>query len=97
MTKEDLFNLELGRYELTDNIYNYILDVCLTTDEKERCYRIIEKGSFNREGIFLVEDFEQDDAGEDYKILTAIASVGGLSLLSNNTFLMLNRLKFSDK
>ena len=90
MKKEELFEMELGHYNLTDGIYYYEMEISLTNDyKKERCYRIIENGSISNKGLFMIEDLDED--GD--KILYAIMNVGGITMHTTDTYSMLNKLK----
>ena len=101
MRKSELFRLPLGNYELTDNInnYQYNLEVGMIQEmpeyglKPERCYRITLKGGSKFNQIFMIEDYKTEN-GICYKFLTALAGIGGLRILSDNTFDMLSDLKF---
>ena len=70
MTKQDLFGMEIGNYNLSDDIENYFYDLEIgLLDNGERYYKINEKGYFNRGYFFMVEDYEKDEDGVIYKIL----------------------------
>jgi hypothetical protein len=95
MNKEELLKLNVGVYELTDNIdnYNYTLQVLLD-DNNKKCFRIKEKGSLSRNSFFITEDVEKDDDGNEYGILYCIASIGGLSVHTVDGYKIINELKF---
>lgn len=96
MTKEDLLKLDVGTYELTDSIdnYNYTLKVSLDLDDdKKKCFRIKEKGALSHNSMFLTEDTEKDDDGNEYDVLYCILTLGGLSVHTTSTFEILNELK----
>jgi hypothetical protein len=94
MKRRDLFRLSIGRYELTDNIdnYHYTLTVSLS-DNNERCYQIIEKGSLSYPSIFMIEGYKEYEDGIKEKSLSALAGVGGLRIHSDDTYSVLNTLK----
>jgi hypothetical protein len=91
MTKQDLFNLELGNYKLTDKAYRYDLVVHLTND-KERCYRIMVEGALNG-SVFMIETTEKFTGN---KTITALATIGGLSLHSDDVYSLLNDLNLTN-
>ena len=101
MKARDLFNLSIGKYELTDGIYNYILDVDISGYDGGRIYFIYEKGFLHIGHICLQEDFVNKDGGYRfyegdirYKILTTSSGIGGLTIHSNETYNLLYNLKF---
>jgi hypothetical protein len=102
MRKRDLFNLPVGEYELTDHIKNYYYTMCIwISDDGCRCYRIKEKGSLSGSSIFMIEAYKSEFGDEDYsesdikyKVLHAMSGVGGLTIHSNDTFSMINDLRF---
>lgn len=97
MRKRDLFKMELGSYELTDDIdnYHYTLTIGLC-DDGSRFYDIKEKGTLSSNSIFILEEYiDFDDYGDiKYKNLTALSGVGGLRIHSNDIYSMLKELKF---
>lgn len=94
MRKRDLFQMELGEYDLTDSIDNYRYELRIGLNEdKSRYYRIKVKGSLDRDHIFMVESYDKYDDEIKYKTLTALAGVGGLIIQSNDTYIMLDELR----
>ena len=94
MKKRDLFRMKLGNYELTDGIYNYILRIGLF-DDGQRYYKITEKGYDKiKHSLTIHEDIEQNDNGFEYKTLSALTFIGGISIHSDNVFAMIIDLKF---
>lgn len=94
MVAKDLIILPLGKYELTDGIYDYNLRKDLNQD-KSVIYRITEKLTGNSMALFEeeVNVFEDIDLYKRINI-TSLASVGGLSIHSDNNFTMLWGIKF---
>lgn len=96
MRKRDLFRMELGSYELTDDIDNYYYTLKIgTCDDGSRFYDIRERGSLSYNSIFLLEEYADwdDDGYIKYKNLTALSGVGGLRVHSDDTYSMLRELK----
>ena len=93
MNKKELLNLEIGKYDLTDSIDNYKYELFVIDDNGKKYFKIKEKGSLSNNGIWLSEDIEKDEDGNEYDILYAIMTVGGLSFHSTETFSLLNVLK----
>lgn len=92
MKQKDFFELPIGSYNLTDNIYQYTLTVD-SNQNGDRYYKIKEKGSPSFDYIFMIEDYEEYEDGEKRKFLYAIAGVGGLTVHSSDVNLMIRKLK----
>ena len=109
MLINELLKLPVGRYNLTDNnnLYNYHLKITLNDNKsyKERNYRITEKGSLNKKGIFMEEETQINDffygngstSENVYHVLSAQVCVGGLTVKTNDTSSILMDLKLKDE
>lgn len=102
MNKRDFFRLPVGTYDLTDSInnYQYTLRTKLT-DDGERMHIIRIKGSLSASGVCLFEKYVNNDGGVTfypndikYKIISSLLSLGGITIHSDNNFMMLNELRF---
>lgn len=90
MKQRELINLPLGKYSLSDGIWDYSL-VKTLTERDSVIYVIKELQSGNL--LCLFEGYKKED-GITYKILSALVHVGGIPIHSYDFSDSLRRLKF---
>lgn len=84
MKIRELNRLPIGTHELTNGIYNYILEKSLT-DSREIIYSMkIKRDPWYSDNVCFFEDFEQDE-DEDFKrpTLRALSGIRGFRIHSD--------------
>ena len=100
MTKRDLFNLAVGKYECTDGVFDYTLSKTTDHTNKLRNYYFLRhKDSGNH--VFITERQEEDvyDWTSEFKRkkLQFMISAGGFTIHSDNASTSLPGLRFKPR
>jgi len=84
MTKEELLNLKIGNYKLTDEIYNYSLRVILT-NEGSKMFTLSEFGSpvFSANINFFEKTEFCEDEQKNVSYLSAMSGVCGIKIFAD--------------
>lgn len=99
MKAKELIKLPLGKYNLTDGIYNYSMHKTLTNNH-EPIYSIKERLSCDHICLFEFEEkVEFEHSLRYYKStrLSASIAAGGISIHSDDTYFAIRHLRFKQR
>ena len=95
MTKEELLNLPIGKFKLTDEINNFQYDLLITlTNDNMKIFRIILSGypEFS-DSITFHQYIEIDEDGNQINKLSVSAGIGALIIHTDDSYSILRQIK----
>lgn len=93
MKKEDFLSLELGSYEITDDLNLNKYELSIDSQDNRKIYFIKLKDSFSNSAIYLQED--KDEEGNSH--ITVLSRLGSFYVHSEDSYRIIKEIKILNK
>lgn len=93
MKKEEFLSLELGRYEITDDLNIYKYELSVDSQDNRKIYFIKLKDSFSHAYICLQED--KSEEGNSH--ITILSKLGSFYVNSENSYEIIKKIEILNK